>query len=140
MIDDEERDGTFSLNEITDRRPYVLIWTPEENAFRIDVIASPCTPNPSGTLSVRLIDNVPSELGTNYAEAYRRFLNTVGLILHSGEPHNPGLMELLHDSRYDSLPIQSIRLAVHGRSSSDEQPTMGDWHGCELEVVWGANQ
>jgi hypothetical protein len=139
MIDDEERDGTFSLNELTDRRPFAIVWTPSDRPFSIEMIASPGTPNPTGVLRVRLEENVPTHLGTNYAEAYRVFLNTVGQIIHSEEPHKPGLVELIRSNHSESLVIRRIDVLDHMRTTSDDVPTMGDAHKCELEITWGAD-
>jgi hypothetical protein len=138
IIDDEEKDGNYTLAEIVGRRPFALIWTPSEQPFAIDIVASPNCPSPSGVLRVRLEENVPSSLEANYAEAYRRFLNMVGRIIHSEEPHNPGLVELLGVCGSDYLNFHHLEVVDHMRTTSDDVPTLGYAHKCELEIRWGA--
>lgn len=137
--DDEEADGNFSLSELVSRRPFVMVWTPSDQPFQIDIVASPGFPSQSGVLRVRLEENVPDQLSTNYAEAYRRFLNAVGQIIQSNEGHNPGLVELLVQQRPEHLFFRSISVVDHMRTTSDDVPTLGDAHKCELEIRWGAN-
>ena len=138
ITDDEEADQNFSLPEIVGRRPFALIWTPSDQPFSIDIIASPNTPNPSGVLRIRLEENVPASLERNYPEAYRQFLNTVGAIIHSEETHNPGLVELLGVCGSQYLNFHHLEVVDHLRTTSDDMPTMGDAHKCEIEIRWGA--
>jgi hypothetical protein len=138
VTDDEEQDQNFSLAEIQARRPFAVLWTPSEQPFSIDIIASPNLPSQSGVLRVRLEESVPAELERNYPEAYRRFLNTVGQIIHSEDIIHPGLVELLGTCGSDYLNFYKIDVLDHMRTSSDDAPTMGDAHKCELEIRWGA--
>lgn len=136
--DDEEADQNYSLAELQARRPFALIWTPSEQPFSIDIIASPNTPSPSGVLRIGLEENVPTELERNYPEAYRRFLNTVGQIIHSEDQTHPGLVELLGICGSDYLNFYKLDVLDHARSGGDEIPTRGDVHQCQIEIRWGA--
>ena len=138
FISDEEQDGNFALAEIVGRRPFVLVWTPSDQPFVVDIIASPNCPSQSGVLRCRFEENVPDQLSVNYPEAYRRFLNTVGSIIHSEERHNPGLVELLGMCSPDYIVFNQITVLDHMRTTSDDVPTLGDAHKCELEIRWGA--
>ena len=137
-LDDEEPDQNYSLAELQSRRPFALISTPSEQPFSIDIVASPNTPNQSGVLRIRLEENVPTELERNYPEAYRRFLNTVGQIIHSEDATHPGLVELLGVCGSNYLNFYKLDVLDHMRTSSDDIPTMGDAHKCEIEIRWGA--
>lgn len=132
-------DGTFARSEIASRRPFALVWTADSESYAIDVVASPATPNPSGVLCVRFEESVPDDLAENYAEAYRRFLNTVGLILQSNERHAPGLLELLEQRRPDALDISRMALLnTPIRTTEEDAATMGDAHFCDVQITWGA--
>jgi hypothetical protein len=135
--DDEEQDQNFSLAEIQSRRPFALIWTPSEQPFSISIIASPNTPSQSGVLRIRLEENVDPSLEKNYPEAYRRFLNTIGQIIHSEDQTHPGLVELLGVCGPNYLNFNAIDILDHMRTSTDDAPTMGDAHKCELVIRWG---
>jgi hypothetical protein len=135
----QEPDNNYALWDIVGQRPFALIWTPSDQPFSIDIIASPNLPNPSGVLRVRLEENVNAAYEKNYPEAYRRFLNTVGQIIHSEDSASPGLVELLAVCGADYLNFHHIEVVDHMRTTSDDVPTLGDAHKCELEIRWGAN-
>jgi hypothetical protein len=134
-----EQDGNYQLSEIQSRRPFVIVWTPPDQPFMLDILAAPAFANHSGVLRARLEENVPADLSADYPTAYRRFLNSVGRILQSNDTHNPGLVELLAQQQPDHLPFRSISVVDHMRTTSDDVPTMGDAHKCELEFRWGMN-
>jgi hypothetical protein len=137
--DDEEPDGVFSLAERQSRRPFALIWTGDAGSFNIAFDSSEGGISPSGTLGLMFEDNIPQELESNYQEAYRRFVNTVGQVLHSEELHNPGIVELMRQQFSDRLAISHITLVRLMRTGRHVKATMGDAQMCELEIAWGAN-
>lgn len=132
-------DGTFDLSEITGLRPFALLWTADAESYAIDIVASPATPNHSGMLCVRFEENVADKVAEDYAEAYRRFLNTVGLIMQSNDPHAPGLLEMLEQRRPDALDINRMSLLnTPIRTTEEDAATMGDAHFCDVQISWGA--
>lgn len=137
-IHDEEADATFYVSELQDRRPFCIVWTSEETPFRIDIVASPSCPSPSGSLHVLFEENVPDELRSNYSEAYRRFLNTIGQIMHSESTQEPGLVELNSTAGY--LHFRSLSVTPPVRCPEDSIATQGDSHQMTMVVEWGATQ
>lgn len=133
---DEEADGNYHVTELQARRPYCILWTSDQNLFKIDVIASPNCVSPSGTLQVLFEENIPDECVDNYAEAYRRFLNTVGSIMHSESTQEPGLVELLPQAGY--LAFRSLSIGPPVVTPEDAIPTQGLAHQVILTVDWGA--
>lgn len=136
-LDDEEPDGNYSLAELQSMRPYALLFTSPQNSFRISIVASPGSPDPSGTLTLLFWDNVESHLENDYPEAYRRFMNNIGSIIHSYEDNNPGLVELLRRCEGNYLNWTDIAVESYFRTGTDDQPTIGDAHCCELTIRWG---
>lgn len=135
FIDDDERDGNFSLAELQDRRPFAIVWT---MSYEIAVVGSPATPTQRGVLRMRFEDNVPQQYARNFSEAYRQFCNTIGLILQSNEQGRPGLMELLSKCPPEHLDFQGINFLAHEHTPESVKPTQGDAQAMEFEIPWGA--
>lgn len=138
QIYDEEADHTFYVTELQERRPFCIVWTSEDNPFRIDIVASPNCPSQSGTLHVLFEESVPDHLKDNYPEAYRSFYNTIGNILHSESQQTPGLVELNGTAGY--LYFRSLSVTPPVRCPEDSIATQGDSHQLTLTVEWGATQ
>lgn len=136
QIHDEEADHTFYLTELKERRPFCIVWTSDKSPFRIDMVAAPNCPSPSGTIEVLFEENVPDHLIDNYPEAYRLFFNTVGGILHSESSASPGLVELNGTAGY--LYFRTLSVSSPTRSPEDVIATQGDAHQILLTVEWGA--
>jgi hypothetical protein len=131
-IYDEEADRAFYVTELKSRRPFCVLWT---SSFRIDIIASPSCPSPSGSVMVLFEENIADELRDNYPEAYRRFYSVVGSILHSEARHEPGLVEL--NGTADYLYFRSLDPSQPVRCPTDSIPQQGDSHQLILTVEWG---
>ena len=84
---------------------------------------------------LRLEQDVPEAIAHDYAEVDRLFKNNIGLVLHSGDNSNPGMVELCRLAGYRDW--QAITVMGWTRTHENEIPTLGDAQMCEIRVEWG---
>ena len=131
-IHDEElppkKVGVYKVAELQALRPFALIDT---TSYRSEHAATGDHHEPvgSGTLEVRLEQDVPAAIKNNAGEIGRRLLNTVGTIIDE-------LWELAGQSGY--LAIESIAMfEPWDRHHKNKRTTLGDAVWVFLEIEWG---
>jgi len=114
-------------------RPFAVVWTGTSDGFTLNEMIGG-----SGVVYVRLEQDVPGAVLTNYEEADRLFKNTIGGIIHSGDTDNPGLWELSLTRQY--AQITQIQLAALYHTAEDEYDTYGNAQAAELAIRWGVTR
>lgn len=124
-----------TLEEWDRYRPHALIWTQDDGLTLVRDSAGPgsCMES-SGDLVLAFEQAVPASIANDPAEVDRRFQNFLGRIVGTGDPNNPGLMDLAGDPRY--LPIRRIRLRGIARTAAEELAGMGDAQRAWLDIHW----
>lgn len=122
-----------TLNEIQQFRPFVLIWTDDDEGirWRRDTARGGACVESRGRLVIRFERNVPPQIAPD--EADRSWENLIGR-LAKGTAAEPGLMDLAGDVRY--LPITQITLDSHARTDPKSLKDIGDAQIALLSVEW----
>ena len=118
-----------TLEELRAYRPCALIWTDVDNGFARRVVSVDSSID-SGSLGLRLAQDVGEEISHLHAEVYQRFINSVGQIVDE----LVGLAGLAGYLAMTSLELKSGPF----RSHPDEYETVGDIQFCDLRITWGA--
>lgn len=134
---DSGADG-YMPEELEQLRPFVMLWTEEDNGLNLDVVSVGSSwelmPT-SGLIVLRLETNVGP--GTP-SEEDRKIKNSIGQIVKSGDTDNPGLVELSGRGGY--LAMRRIRVFGPWRCAEDEITAHGDHFAARIELEWGLRQ
>lgn len=118
-------------------RPFAVISKRPMDGIRFKHAASGPTFRyfPSGVLIVTIHRTRPAIDQTDLGAGERELENIVGQIIETGDPNNPGLVELAGTSGY--LDVQEIYEDGPYTAEPKEVPRIGDVNYHFLELHWG---
>lgn len=125
-----DRRDAYSLLELEQLRPFILIYTDEDTGLAIEHIASGRRRQfaESGQLKFHLEKSVPAVIAHDPAEVDRRIKNDAGVLIEE-------LLKLAGDAHY--LAIDSLAVTGPLRSDDDEATAKGDYQQMHFVVRWG---
>lgn len=125
-----------SREELDALRPFALYWTGDSG---LAVKSDDADYGPTlyqGTIAVRLEATVPRAYRDDPSGAARWFAQWIGRLISTGDPDEPGLLELSGEDGY--LPLRSVAIAYGpARTQTHEIHDLGDAIACELDLEWG---
>lgn len=118
---------TYSLDELQSLRPYAVIETPDDGAFRMAFTARGTTIE-SGALLIFIQADVPEAIADQPDEIALRIRNRIGTLAQE-------LMANRETAGY--LAINSIEVIDISRTPKNEHARIGDAIDVQLRVEWG---
>lgn len=125
-----DRRDAYSLLELEQLRPYILVYTDEETGLAATHIASGRRRQfaASGQLKFCLETSVPAVIAHDPAEVDRRIKNDAGVLIDE-------LLALAGEAGY--LAIDSLTVTGPLRAAEDEATGKGDYQQMQFAVEWG---
>lgn len=125
-----------SLAELTQLRPFAIMWTEQAAGFRIrNESAGYCCAFPAGIIVVQIEFPVPPAMADNPITLAEHIARVIGRILRTCDVDEPGLVELSGQAGY--LPLNEIQLIGYARTNQKTALDIGDTIVAELQLNWG---
>jgi hypothetical protein len=124
---DAAADGSFKTSELTDLRPYAIIYTPEVTGSAWNTGA-----NAAGQLDFYLEQAVGA---SNYNSL--SFAEIAEKILWSSDATKPGLIDLMHATHANHFGFRNFATSGVIQVDPEFAPQTGDFYRCYFTLFYG---
>lgn len=130
LADDGTQPDSYTAEGVAALRPFVMVWSDENNGSRLARVAHPNTIDAAGMLYAAFEMNVPPELRGFAAALDRKFKNDLGVIG----------TELLTFSTGPYLVADKLHIQGPWRVHPDDEESQGDHLLATMQILYGTGR